>query len=267
LASIAVGAIIVLLALLLDLFKTPIAPTAIFSSFPLWIDVAGLVVTAGLMSALTYWSSKLISPPETPVTIARENRQRMLKRVQTKWITNFLENRLYYGYDEELLPLPLRERRGSRIDEVLSDPLKPTRPISPETTITQVFDQAGGELLILGEPGAGKTTLLLELARDLLKRAKDDEEGPIPVVLMLASWATEKLPLEQWIVKELRMKYDVRSQIGEEWMRAKQLLLLLDGLDEVAPSALPACINAINEYYHQVHRSLVVCGRTREFLD
>ena len=100
-------------------------------------------------------------------------------------------------YEEQLLPLPLRERVGSRFDLVLSDPLKPTHPISSGTTITQVFDQAGGELLILGEPGAGKTTLLLELARDLLKRAKDDKTAPIPVVLMLSSWATKKLPLEQ----------------------------------------------------------------------
>ena len=50
-------------------------------------------------------------------------------------------------------------------------------------------------------------------------------------------------------------------------MKANQLLLLLDGLDEVAPDALPACIEAINAYYHQAHRSLVVCSRTKEFLD
>jgi hypothetical protein len=50
-------------------------------------------------------------------------------------------------------------------------------------------------------------------------------------------------------------------------VKANQLLLLLDGLDEVVPSALPACIEAINAYYHQTHRSLVVCSRTKEFLD
>jgi len=43
----------------------------------------------------------------------------------------------------------------------------------------QVYDEADGELLILGEPGAGKTTLLLELARDLLDRAQLDNTHPI----------------------------------------------------------------------------------------
>src|SRR5258708_10025866 len=90
--SIAVGAIIVLLPVLLDLFKGPIAAKAIFSSFPLWIDVVGLVVTAGLIGAFTYWSAKLISAPDTSVATARENRQSMLNLVQNKWITGFLEN-------------------------------------------------------------------------------------------------------------------------------------------------------------------------------
>lgn len=261
--SLAVGAIIALLPILLDLFKAPIVPTAIFSSFPLWLDVVGLVVTASLISALTYWFSKLISPPDTSIT----SRQRILKLIENNWITGFLENRLYYGYDQKLLPLPLRERIGSRFDLVLSDPLKPTHSVLPDTTITQVFDQAEGELLILGEPGAGKTTLLLELTRDLLKRANDNPAAPIPVVLMLSSWAIRKLLLEEWIAEELKAKYDIPPQIGKAWVEANQLLLLLDGLDEVAPEWQPACIEAINRYYHQMHRSLAVCSRTKEYLD
>ena len=97
----------------------------------------------------------------------------------------FSENPIYYSYDEQLLSLPLHRRVGSRYDLVLSNPLESTQTIPSSTTITQVFDQAQGELLILGEPGVGKTTLLLELTRDLLKRAKDIEATPIPIVLML----------------------------------------------------------------------------------
>jgi len=155
--SIAVGAIIFLLPVLRDLFKAPNASTATFSSFPLWIDVVGLVVTASLFSGLTYWSTKLISPSETPRAAASENRQRMLERDQIQWIRGFLENPLYYGYGEQLLPLARRERVGSRFDLVLSDPLAPAHAILSGTTIVQVFDKAKGELLILGEPGAGKT--------------------------------------------------------------------------------------------------------------
>jgi hypothetical protein len=258
------GTIFALLGLLLDLLKGALAST--FPSLPLWVILVSIVVVIVLATAFGLWQEKLKSTPETLAAVTRENRQTLLNLVQNTWITGFLENPLYYSYGEQLLQLPLRQRAGSRFNLVLSNPLEPMLPIPSDTPLTQVFDQAGGELLILGGPGAGKTTLLLELARDLLRRATDNEASPIPVVLMLSSWATEKLPLEQWVVKELRMKYNIPSPIGEAWIKANQLLLLLDGLDEVAPDALPACIEAINEYYRPAHRSLVVCSRAKEFL-
>ncbi len=231
-----------------------------------WVALVLFVLISVSLIGVSLWQERQKAASELSAAEARENRQVMLSRVQNKWITGFLENPLYHSYVEQLLPLPLHRRVGSRFDLVLSNPLEPTQTIPPGTTLAQVFDQAGGELLILGEPGAGKTTLLLELARDLLKRAQDNEAAPIPVVLMLSSWAAGKLPLEQWITEELQAKYDISPPIGKEWVKANQLLLLLDGLDEVAPRALPACIAAINEYYHQAHRSLAVCSRTKEFM-
>jgi DNA polymerase III delta prime subunit len=123
-------------------------------------------------------------------------------------------------------------------------------------------------LLILGEqPGSGKTTLLLELARDLLERAKADKEDRIPVVLMLSSWSIKQLPLEQWIAEELKTEYHIPLEFGRAWAQAHRLLLLLDGLDEVAPNALPACIEALNTYARQAQKAMVVCCRTGEYLD
>jgi len=72
---------------------------------------------------------------------------------------------------------------------------RPAQPLPAGTSITEVYDGAGGALLILGEPGAGKTTLLLALARDLLIRAQADEREPIPVVFNLSSWAQKRAPL------------------------------------------------------------------------
>jgi hypothetical protein len=174
-----------------------------------WVALALFVLISLSIIGVSLWQERQKAAFEPSTTEARENRQIMLGRVQNKWITSFLENPLYYSYEEQFLPLPLRERVGSRFDLVLSDPLEPTQTIPSGTTLTQVFDQAGGELLILGEAGAGKTTLLLELARDLLKRASDNPAAPIPVVLMLSSWAIKKLSLEQWIAEELKAKYDI----------------------------------------------------------
>ncbi len=290
LITIAGGTILALLGLLYDLLKGALAN--VFPSLPLWIILVGIAVVVILIATFGAWYDRLKSTPEMSADTVRENRQNMLGRVQNKWIAGFLENPLYYSYEGQLLPVPLRERVGSRFDLVLSNPLEPTQTLPPGTTLAQVFDDAGGELLILGEPGAGKTTRLLELTRDLLKRATDNPMAPMPVVLVLASFASRVIKkrslenlisdlflylrylhkltpgekFEKWIVEELRNKYDIPSQIGEAWVKANQLLLLLDGLDEVAPSALLACIEAINEYYHQAQRSLVVCSRTKEFL-
>ena len=233
----------------------------------LLLALAGLVLLL-VLTWVVYYLGRPESTPDTSAATAHENRQSMLNLVENIWITGFLENPLYYSHDEQLLSLPLRKSVGSRFDLVLSDPFRQTQPISSGTTITQVFfEQAKGELLILGEPGAGKTTLLLELTRDLLERAHRDEAYPIPVVFNLSSWATKQLPLEQWVIEELKTKYQVAPEVGRKWVKANQLLLLLDGLDEVTPDALRACIDKINEYYHQARRSLVVCSRTKEFLD
>jgi hypothetical protein len=112
-----------------------------------------------------------------------------------------------------------------------------------------------------------RTNEPLELARDLIQQDKDKEEAPIPVVLTLTLWAVKQLPLKRWVVEELRTKYDISPQVGNVWVETSQLLLLLDGFDEVPPGAQPACIEAVSTYAAQANRSLVVCSRTKEYLD
>src|SRR5206468_231949 len=101
------------------------------------------------------------------------------------------------------------------------------RPLPAGTSIVKVFDRMGGALLILGAPGAGKTTVLLELARDLIARAEQDEGHPIPVVFNLSSWATKRLPLKDWLVEELNRRYEVPRRVAQEWLEANSILPLL----------------------------------------
>ncbi len=135
------------------------------------------------------------------------------------------------------------------------------------TSIVQAYDEAGPGLLLLGEPGAGKTTLLLDLAGELLIRAEGDSTQPIPVILNLSSWASKKLPLINWLVDQLQLVYGVPSHFGQAWMEQNQWLLLLDGIDEVEESARTACIEAINTYRGEHFVPLVVCSRSREYLE
>src|SRR5260370_42708551 len=119
-----------------------------------------------------------------PAPVQEQNRVRFLKRLR-------------YRYDEEweqslegagLLTLGL----VSKPDAVLHptgllflSPQQPERPLPPGTSIAQVYEQAGQELLILGEPGAGKTTLLLNLARRRVERAQHHATQPLPVIIPL----------------------------------------------------------------------------------
>jgi transcriptional regulator with XRE-family HTH domain/DNA polymerase III delta prime subunit len=196
------------------------------------------------------------------------NRRRMLKRVQTRWISGVLDHSLSL-YQGTLIRVGLQECPSAIINpwsKVAQESNLPPRSLSPETRITDVYDEADGGLLILGEPGSGKTTLLLELARDLIARASLDEKHPIPVVFNLTSWAEKRSELPIWLVDELQVKYQVPRKLAQEWVSEDRILPLLDGLDEVAETYHAPCVQAINVYRSE-HGfvSLVICSRASEY--
>lgn len=108
--------------------------------------------------------------------------------------------------------------------------------------------------------------MMLELTRELLRRAGTDAAHPIPVVLTLSSWALRREPLDDWIVRELAVRYEIPAPQARRWLDSDQLVPLLDGLDEVAEEHQPACVTAINDFRAQrgVTR-IVVCCRTTDY--
>lgn len=206
--------------------------------------------------------------PEESATSQRpfqRNRQAMLKQVHDFWVKGVLENSLYGG---ALLELGMAERKEAvdrPWDIVLQIPGQDNRRLPPGTKIVDVFDQMGRSLLILGEPGSGKTTILLDLARDTITRTIKNPEQPIPVVFNLSSWAGKKKPIAEWLVEELNVKYNIPKKIAQPWVENDELLLLLDGLDEVAPDRREACVGAINDFRQKHLVPLVVCSRIEEY--
>jgi eukaryotic-like serine/threonine-protein kinase len=197
----------------------------------------------------------------------RINRQRLLENVRIAWIEGVLESSLH---EQVLITLGLEERPQA-VDRPWSlqikEPDQPSRFLPEGTSIITPFDQlgTGGTLLILGEPGSGKTLTLLELARDLIKRAEEEADQPIPVVLNLSSWALQKRSLSVWVVEEINAKYTVPKKIGEEWVKGQKLLLLLDGLDEIRDlSARDECVTALNAFQLEQETAMVVCCRVKE---
>jgi len=210
-----------------------------------------------------------------PSTVLRDrdeqkNREHMLRRVYSIWIEGggrgVLEHSLHRAV---LIALGLQEQPDALENPwrmIMQEMEQSPRPLPDGTRITQVYDEADGELLILGAPGAGKTTLLLELTRDLLDRAKEDVTHPIPVIFNLSSWAEKRQSLSLWLIEELNTKYLVPRPLSQSWIEQDQLLLLLDGLDEVEMTARKECVEALNEY-HKSHGlvPLVVCSRSAEY--
>jgi hypothetical protein len=152
------------------------------------------------------------------------------------------------------------------LDLLVQRPDHGDRPLPPGTRLIDVFDDVGQALLILGAPGAGKTTLLLELAQDLLGRAAQDPEAPMPVVFPLSSWTQQRRAMTDWLVDALQDQYDIPRTIGHAWVASNQILPLLDGLDEVASEHRAACVEVINTF-RQDHGllPLAVCSRVADY--
>ena len=204
-----------------------------------------------------------ISPHSSQQGAQNQNRQRLIHRVYSFWITGVLAQSLEGG---SLIELDLQE-----LPDAVVNPWKqvvPTISRIPEKkkSILQLYTEADAELLILGAPGSGKTTVLLTLARDLLRLAEQNEGGPVPVIFNLSTWSNNQ-PLAAWLVGELESKYQVHHTLGQQLVKANLILPLLDGLDEVVTSERTACIETINRYrLESASSSLVVCSRSADYL-
>lgn len=198
----------------------------------------------------------------------QRNRHAMLELVRNAWVKGVLEQSLHGA---AMMELGLEERVGAvereyPWDMVLQMPDRPNRTLPPGTRIVEVFNEMNRALLILGEPGSGKTTMLLELARDTIALAEQDPTQPIPVVFNLSSWSEKRQSISDWLVDELYAKYSIPREIARPWVENDDLLLLLDGLDEVAQEYREACIETINDF-RQEHgvTPIVVCSRVADY--
>ena len=208
-----------------------------------------------------------VPPARAAVTdVDRANIRRLLDRVEQDWIKGVLEASLHHRVRLEL-GLDWREDAVLHPwDRIVVAPDRPIRTLGDKESITGVFQAAQSTLLVLGEPGAGKTTTVLELARDLIGRARDSAAEPAPVVLALSTWRGEQARMADWIVAELGSRYQVPRRVALDWLENGRLVLVLDGLDEVAEERRAACVAAINAFEERFHPpGLAVTCRVAEY--
>ncbi|WP_445635308.1 Tetratricopeptide repeat protein [Nostoc sp. DSM 114161] len=229
----------------------------------------------------------------------RPSAERDLLATVKQWVESRLEGQLHHAVRLNLHKQTQPQQVRPWGMEVKVAIAQPSRLLSPETTIGEVFDQCAGRLLILGEPGAGKTTSLLDLAVELLQRAKDDPQQRIPVVIDLSDWQpttsqsasrqsgatsrfrrvsqknlSKSLPeqapiwsMPNWLASKVRERYGFLPRQIKQWLEEKRLIPLLDGLDEVRPEYQQDCVRAINEWLKSDlrPREIALCCRREQY--
>lgn len=123
-------------------------------------------------------------------------------------------------------------------------------------------------LVVLGDPGSGKSMLLVRLLLDLCARRADGD--PVPVLFSLSSWDPAACGLEEWMEQRLRTDHPAlaaeygRTTQARALLEHRLVLPMLDGFDEMAPSARAVALDAINRAL-PASCPVVLSSRTDEY--
>ncbi len=223
-----------------------------------WVSAVAVVGVIGVFGWRWFVQSKTSAIPGSSPTDDAQNRATMLQNVEDYWLKGVLDPALEAGtFEMGLSAAPGALLRHKDYGDY---------ELPANANILDVFNDLNRELLILGAPGGGKTVLLLQLARELIQQARQDSSKAIPVVLNLSSWAAERKSLADWLVDELRQKYQMPKKVATAWVEGEKLLLLLDGLDEVAEQYRNECVEAINAFRQQYRTvDLAICSRIADY--
>jgi hypothetical protein len=129
------------------------------------------------------------------------------------------------------------------------------RPIDVDgslRTILGVFERIPSRrLVVLGGPGSGKSVFALLFTLDLLRNRTSGDR--VPVIFPMQTWHPLRQSLSSWMADRLAASYPALRAIeasgrtlASELIRARLIMPVLDGLDEISAGLRPDAMRALN---------------------
>ncbi|MFD7259635.1 NACHT domain-containing protein [Streptomyces sp. NPDC059874] len=197
-------------------------------------------------------------------------RKKMLTKVLPAWLR---EGDYWAGDSESGIEFPVAAEFST---DHVSGQRQGVTPISRRTAvkqwdsvdISQALDGSSGKLLILGESGSGKTRSLQQVMHLSIGHALRDDQNPIPFLLHLSDWSNSDRELRIWLMRSIRENYGILPGMFTQWLDRAEVMIILDGLDELKLRDRRDCITAINRFVSEYPTvQVVVACRLDEYRD
>jgi hypothetical protein len=196
---------------------------------------------------------------------AVETRRRLIERVRADWIDGPAAPLAAavgpWEYEDVSLVLGTSEGFDGSLESALREHGTKMRLGRERADPARFYDLVGGRVLLVGNAGCGKSVFLWRLARSLLDRCADDPSRPVPFVIELRRWTADTGSLREFVIAELEASAGVEEPEAADQLDSGELVLLLDGLDELAWPELVACATRVFEHVRDrpEQRVLLTC--------
>ncbi|HSK91151.1 MAG TPA: hypothetical protein VK875_07550 [Euzebyales bacterium] len=210
----------------------------------------GGVIGSGLGAAAAWFADR-------PVTPLPEWHGHLRARMRVLWVSGprapLAVTRSAGGVLDRLSTQSWKLLQSSALATIVGRRLRRWLPLPQGLPPGELYDRFAGSMLIVGEPGAGKSVLLWEILEALLDRDPATAAGT-PVLLELHRWeAYDRTAFAAhpsfagFVRRELAASpINVPADVGR--MLLDDLVLLLDGLDELSDDLAIRCLESLRDF-------------------